>query len=95
MTEYQLPIPELPEDVKVTTPLLGCIEELKYVDHNLNNTTKFSRFQPDNYQNVVTHEGGGEAISPVDWVVPLYRSTILNATILPHFRHSPEVNDVV
>lgn len=32
--DYEIPVPELPPEVKIRGHLLGCIEDLKYVDHD-------------------------------------------------------------
>lgn len=91
-TTYELPVLELPLDVKVTEPLLGCIEDLRYAYHDLTVAEKFPRFKPNRY---LRTEHDKEVISPVDWAKPIYRSTILNVLRLPHFARSLEVNVVV
>lgn len=83
---YEIPVPELPPVVNIRGDLLGCIEDLTYYDHNLTNEKKFSWFQPDYYQK---SEHGGEVVSPVDWVVSIYHSTIMNVLQLLHFGRSP------
>jgi len=65
---------------------------LKYSDHDLTDENKFPQFKKDNYLNT---EHGRELISPIEWVAPIYRSTILNALRLPHFGRSLEINVVV
>lgn len=49
MSDYHLYISEVPQEVVKVINLLGRIEDLKYVDHDLIDATKFPRFQPDRY----------------------------------------------
>lgn len=69
-TVYEIPIPKLPPYVKVRGHLLGCIKELKYDNHDLNDAKKFPRFKPDNH---LKSEHDGEVTSPVGWAEPIYK----------------------
>lgn len=90
VTEYQLPVLMVREDVRVITPLLGWIEELRYAYHDLTDVGKFPRFKPDYYLQVIN-----EVITLVTWAEPIYHFTIMNAIRIPHFKRSLEVNVVV
>lgn len=82
----------MPLVVKVIGHLLGCIEELKYDDHDLNDAEKIPRFRLEKY---LRSEHDGEVTFPIRWTEPIYKSTILNALRLPHFGRSPKVKSVV
>lgn len=47
--DYEILVPELPPEVNVRGHLLGCIEYLKYADHDLTDAIQFPRFKLENY----------------------------------------------
>lgn len=93
-SNYQLYVFEAPQEVKKVENLLGKIEDLKYVDHDLTDTNKFPKLQPYQYLQVVHETHEGESLIPLDWEENLHRATELNLAHIPHFG-SPEVNAVV
>lgn len=74
--DYEILVLEFPPEVKVIGNLLGSIEELKYVDHDLTDAVKFPSFKPENY---LKSEHDGEVTTPVGWTEIIYKSIILNA----------------
>ena len=47
--ELTLSLPKIPEGVKVVGDMLGCVNKLKYVHHDVTHTEKFPNFAQQVY----------------------------------------------
>jgi hypothetical protein len=65
-------LPCIPEGVQATPTLLGCMEKLKYSDHDVADTGKFPEFAQQVYMdNIGTRPFGDPILQPKPWEVRL------------------------
>jgi hypothetical protein len=89
-------LPCIPEGVQTTPTLLGCMEKLKYSDHDVADTGKFPEFAQQVYMdNIGTRPFGDPILQPKPWAVGLANTGILNLVEIPHFGRGKEVNNCV
>jgi hypothetical protein len=70
----------------VKPDLLGHIEKLKYLDHDVIDTDKFPEFMKRVYLQTMGVNAFGEPIDqPLQWAMGLEKIGILSLLDLPHF----------
>jgi hypothetical protein len=66
--------------------MLGKVTKLKYVDHDVTDTTKFPEFMQEVYLENRGEVGplGKPILEPVQWITSLYNLGIMNLLDIPH-----------
>jgi hypothetical protein len=76
--------------------LLGCMERLRYSDHDVADTGKFLEFAQQVYMdNIGTGPFGDPMMQPKQWEAGLENTGILNLVEIPHFGRGKEVNNCI
>jgi hypothetical protein len=89
-------LPCIPEGVQATPSLLGCIERLRYTDHDVSDTNKFPEFVQQVYmESLGTGPLGDPILQPKQWVTGLENTGILNLLEIPHFGWGKDVNNCI
>jgi len=89
-------LPCIPEGVPATPTLLGCIERLRYADHDVSDTKKFLEFVQQVYiESLGTWPFGDPILHPKKWAEKLENTGILNLLEIPHFSRGRVVNKYV
>jgi hypothetical protein len=88
-TAIEISLPHLPDAVIAVEYMLGKVSKLKYVDHNVIDTTKFLDFAKEVYLENRGEVGplGKPILEPTQWITGLYSSGIMNLFDIPHFGH--------
>jgi hypothetical protein len=93
---YELVTPDIPKGVIVNEDMLGRVSQLKYVEHDIIDTTKFPELAPHHYLELIKDVAMNQRISvPKVWERGLEQEGILNLFDIPHFGQSNEVNACV
>jgi hypothetical protein len=94
--EASIVLPCIPEGVQATPGLLGCIEKLRYADHDVSDTRKFPEFAQQVYMEILgTGPLGDLVLQPKQWIAGLVNIGILNLLEIPHFGRGKDVNNCV
>jgi hypothetical protein len=94
--KYPLVMPDIPDGVIIDEDMLGKVSQLKYVDHDITDTTKFPELAPSEYLELKIDPVMNQTIPvPKVWARGLERAGILNLFDIPHFDRSQEVNACV
>jgi hypothetical protein len=89
-------LPCIPEGVQAMPTLLGCVEKLKYSDHDVVDAGKFPEFAQQVYMdNIGTGPFNNPILQPKAWETGLANTCILNLVEIPHFGRGKEVNNCV
>jgi len=76
--------------------MLGCVNKLKYVDHNVTDRRKFPEFLQQVY---MERKGEGPSGVPIlelkQWIVGLYNIGIVNLLEIPNFGRGKDGNSCV
>jgi hypothetical protein len=84
------------EGVHITTNVLGCVEKLQYLDHDVTDMDKFLDFSNKVYLDSVDIGPFGEPIvQPKQWVDGLANTRIIKLLDIPHFGRGCDVNNCV
>jgi hypothetical protein len=76
--------------------ILGCVEKLKYFDHDVTDKDKFPEFVPQVYmERKGTSSSGVPILEPKQWITGLYNTGIMNLLEIPHFGWGKDVNNCV
>jgi hypothetical protein len=76
--------------------LLGCVEKLRYADHDVSDTEKLPEFAQQVYmESRGIRPFGDPMMQPKKWVASLANIGILNLVEIPHFGRGREVNNYV
>jgi hypothetical protein len=80
-------LPHIPDVVVAVEDMLGKVEKLKYVDHDVTDTTKFPDLAQEIYLENKEEAGpsGKPILEPAQWITGLYNSGIMNLLEIPHF----------
>jgi hypothetical protein len=91
--KYEIVMPKILEGVKVDEDMVGGIETIKYFDHDVVDTVKFSYLVQHNYMES-RREGplGMPLLESVQWILGLYNTGIMNLLDIPHFGHGKHIN---
>ena len=66
---------QISEGVKVLDDMLGCVNKLKYVDHDVPNKGKFHEFMQQVYMESKGEGAEGDPImEPKNWIAGLYNT---------------------
>jgi hypothetical protein len=94
--ELTLSLSQIPEGVKVVGDMLGCVNKLKYVDHDVADMGKFPEFVQQVYMESKGEGPSGDPIlEPKQWIAGLYNTRIMNLLEIPHFGRGKYVNACV
>jgi hypothetical protein len=89
-------LPHIPEGVQVMPNLLGCVERLRYSDHDVVDAGKFPEFVQQVYlDSIGTCPFGDPILQPKQWAAGLANTGILNLLEIPHFGRGKEANNCV
>jgi hypothetical protein len=89
-------LPRIPEGVQTTPTLLGCMEKLRYSDHDVADEGKFPEFAQQVYLDSIGIGPFGDPIlQPKPWAAGLENTGILNLLEIPHFGRGKEVNNCI
>jgi hypothetical protein len=91
--ELNLTLPKIPDRVRVVGDMLGFVNKLKYVDHDVADIGKFPKFVQQVYMD---NRGEGPLVDPIlepkQWIIGLYNTRIMNLLEIPHFGRGNDVN---
>jgi hypothetical protein len=94
--EITLSLPQIPNEFNVVGDLLGCVNKVKYYDHDVTDTDKFPEFAQQVY---MESKGVGPSGDPImelkHWIGGLYNTKIMNLLEIPHFWSGKDVNACV
>jgi hypothetical protein len=86
----------IPEGEQAMPDLLGCVEKLRYSDHDVVDMDKFPEFARQVYlDNVGTGPFGDPILQPKQWAAGLANTGILNLVDIPHFGRGRDVKNCV
>jgi hypothetical protein len=90
----EITLPFLLDTVITTNDILGKVPKMRYVDHDMHDATKFPKLVKENYLINMTEIGplGRPMIEPVQWIMRLYNSGIMNLLGIPHFGNGKNVS---
>jgi hypothetical protein len=89
-------MPNIPKGVKVEDEMVGGVDTIKYYDHDVADTTKFLDFVPHNYlENKGEGPLGVPLLEPMQWILGLYNTGIMNLLDIPHFGRNKHINGCV
>jgi hypothetical protein len=76
--------------------ILGCVDKLKYSDHDVTDRDKFPEFAPQVYmERKGTSSSGVPILEPKQWIAGLYNTGIMNLLEIPSFWGGKDVNNCV
>jgi hypothetical protein len=82
--------------VKILPNILGCVEKLRYIDHDIADRDKFFEFEQLVYmESKGVGSYGIPILEPKQWIIGLYNIGIMNLLEIPHFGRGNDVNDCV
>jgi hypothetical protein len=94
--DASITLPHILEGVQSMPTLLGCIERLRYLDHDVADAGKFPEFSQQVYmKNIGTSPFGDPMMQPKQWEIGLVNTRILKLVEIPHFGRGKEVNNYV
>jgi hypothetical protein len=94
--EVSIVLPCIPEGVQATAGLLGCIDKLRYADHDVSDTGKFPEFMQQVYMEILgTGPLGDPVLQPKQWIAGLFNTGIMNFLEIPHFGRGKYVNNCI
>jgi hypothetical protein len=86
----------IPEGLHTMPNLLGCVEKLCYLDHDVADMDKFLEFAIQFYlENVGIGPFDDPIFQPKQWAARLANTIILNLLDIPHFGRGQDVNNYV
>jgi hypothetical protein len=72
--------------VTILPNILGCVEKLRYADHDVADRDKFIEFEPQVYmERKGISVSGVPILEPKKWITGLYNTGIMNLLEIPHF----------
>jgi hypothetical protein len=88
-------LPHILDVVIVVEEMLGKVEKLKYVDHDVTDTTKFPDLAQEIYLENKEELGplGNPILELAQWITILYNLSIMNLLEIPHFEHGNNVSN--
>jgi hypothetical protein len=91
-----LSFPQIPEGVKVVGDMLGSINKLKYVDHDMTDIGNFVEFSQQMYMDIKGEVPSRDPILELkQWIAGLYNIGIMNLLEIHHFGRGKDVNSCV
>jgi hypothetical protein len=91
-----LSLSQILEGVKILDAMLGIVNKLKYVDHDVAYMGKFPEFTQQVYMEI---KGEGPSRDPIlelkQWITGIYNTWIMNLLEIPHFGRGKDVNACV
>jgi len=83
-------LPHLPNAVITVDDMLGNVPKLRYADHDVCNVDKFQDLAVETYLKNIGEIGplGKPIMEPVQWIIGLYSSGMMNLLDTLHFGHS-------
>jgi hypothetical protein len=85
--------PDILEGVIIDEDMLGNVPQLKYENHDITNTMKFSELAPHHYLELKVDLETNQSIHvPQVWAKGLERVGLLNLFDIPHLRWRNKVN---
>jgi hypothetical protein len=76
--------------------IMGCVEKLKYADHEIVDMEKFLEFSPQVYmERKGTNSSGVPILDPKQWITGLYNRGIMNLLEIPHFGWGKDANNYI
>jgi hypothetical protein len=76
--------------------MLGCVDKLKYADHDITDRDNFHEFAPHVYmERKGTTPSGVPILEPKQWIVGLDNTCIMNLLEILHFGRDKYVNACV
>jgi hypothetical protein len=86
----------IPEGVETMTTLIGCVEKLRYSDHNVVDARQFPEFAQQVYLDSIGIGPFGDPIlQPNPSAAGLTNTGILNLLEIPHFGRGKEVKNCI
>jgi hypothetical protein len=84
--ELAIVMPKIPEGVKVDDEMVGGVDTIRYSDHDVADAVKFPDLVPQNYlESRGEGPSGVPLLEPVQWILGLYNTRIMNLLDIPHF----------
>jgi hypothetical protein len=76
--------------------ILGCVEKLRYANHDVENRDKFYEFEPQVYMDSKgISEERVPILEPKKLIIGLYNTRIMNLLEIPHFGQGKDVNNCI
>jgi hypothetical protein len=81
-------MPKIPNEVKTRHNMVGGVYSLKYSEHDVFDTTKFLYLVAQIYlERRGEGPSGAPLLKPVEWILGLYNTSIMNLLGILHFKH--------
>jgi hypothetical protein len=82
--------------VTILPNILGCVEKMRYANHDVADRDKFHEFEPHVYMESKGISVIGILImEPKQWIIGLYNTWIMNRLEIPHFGRGKDVNNCI
>jgi hypothetical protein len=94
--KYSLPITPVSKGVRKDGDMIGKVNNLKFMDHDITDTKNFPELARDQYLCTETGPATGKNwVEAHAWASALEKARILTLFKIPHFRRSNEINACV
>jgi hypothetical protein len=89
-------IPKIPKGLKAVDEMVGGVHTMKYFDHGVADIVKFPDLvQPNYMESRGEGPSGAPLLEPMQWILGLYNTWIMNFLDIPHFGCSKHINGCV
>ena len=89
-------MPKIPKGVKTDNNMVRGVDRLKYSKHDVFDAINFPDLAAQSY---LERRGEGPSgvplLEPVQWILGLYNTDIMNLLDIPHFGHGKHINKCV